>query len=112
MFEAIKAKKDAEYARKKHFCATSDPVEILIDRLPASSSERERKPIQITLPDGTVKEGTSCETSPMAIAMGISKGLAERTVIAQVNGELWDLDRPLEESCKLELLDFEHEKGR
>ena len=48
----------------------------------------------------------------MAIALGISKGLAERTVIAQVNGELWDLDRPLEESCQLELLDFEHPKGK
>lgn len=47
----------------------------------------------------------------MAIALGISKGLAERTVIAQVNGDLWDLDRPLEQSCKLELLDFEHPKG-
>jgi threonyl-tRNA synthetase len=43
--------------------------------------------------------------------MAISKGLAERTVVAQVDGELWDLDRPLEKSCKLELLDFEHEKG-
>lgn len=76
-----------------------------------ASTERERKPIEITLPDGTVKEGTSYETSPMAIALGISKGLAERIVIAQVNGDLWDLDRPLEESCKLELLDFEHPKG-
>lgn len=47
----------------------------------------------------------------MAIALSISKGLAERIIIAQVDGELWDLDRPLEGSCKLELLDFEHEKG-
>jgi hypothetical protein len=29
----------------------------------------------------------------------------------QVNGELWDLERPLEGSCKLELLDFEHPEG-
>ncbi len=34
-----------------------------------------------------------------------------RTVIALVDGELWDLDRPLEKSCKLELLDFEHSEG-
>jgi hypothetical protein len=24
---------------------------------------------------------------------------------------LWDLERPLEKSCKLELLDFEHPEG-
>lgn len=27
-------------------------------------------------------------------------------------GELWDLDRPLEYSCSLELLDFESEAGK
>lgn len=47
----------------------------------------------------------------MAIALGISKSLAEKTIIAKVNDDLWDLDRPLEGSCKLELLDFEHPKG-
>lgn len=29
----------------------------------------------------------------------------------QVDGELWDLERPLEQSVKLELLDFEHPEG-
>jgi hypothetical protein len=28
-----------------------------------------------------------------------------------VDGELWDLDRPLENSCKLELLVFNHSEG-
>lgn len=35
-----------------------------------------------------------------------SQGLADNTVIAKVNGVLWDLDRPLEENCSLELLKF------
>ena len=30
----------------------------------------------------------------------------------KVDGELWDLERPLEKSCKLELLDFEHPEGK
>jgi len=30
----------------------------------------------------------------------------------QVDGVLWDLERPLEKSCKLELLDFEHPEGK
>ena len=29
----------------------------------------------------------------------------------KVDGELWDLERPLEKSCLLELLDFEHPEG-
>lgn len=29
----------------------------------------------------------------------------------QVDGELWDLERPLEKSVKLELLDFENPEG-
>ncbi|KAG8851649.1 threonyl-tRNA synthetase [Tulasnella sp. 330] len=71
-----------------------------------------RQEISITLPDGTVKRGTSWETSPMDIAKEISKSLSERVVIAKVEGELWDLERPLEASCKVELLDFEHPEGK
>lgn len=29
----------------------------------------------------------------------------------QVDGSLWDLERPLEKSCKLELLDFDNPEG-
>jgi threonyl-tRNA synthetase len=33
--------------------------------------------------------------------------------VARVDGEaLWDLERPLEKSCKLELLDFNDEQGK
>ncbi|CAO3587892.1 unnamed protein product [Absidia cylindrospora] len=48
----------------------------------------------------------------MSIALGIAKSLAERTVIAKVDGEVWDLERPFEASCALELLDFEHPEGK
>ncbi|GAA5824918.1 hypothetical protein JCM3770_002293 [Rhodotorula araucariae] len=71
-----------------------------------------REPITITLPDGSTREGTSYETSPMSIALAISKGLADKTVIAKVDGELWDLERPFEKSASLELLDFEHPEGK
>ncbi|KAF8717288.1 Threonyl and Alanyl tRNA synthetase, partial [Rhizoctonia solani] len=71
-----------------------------------------REPITITLPDGSTKEGKSWETSPMSIAAQLSKSLSERVVIAKVDGNLWDLERPLEKSCSLELLDFEHPEGK
>ncbi|XP_046441414.1 threonine--tRNA ligase 1, cytoplasmic-like isoform X1 [Daphnia pulex] len=69
-------------------------------------------PIQITLPDGKIVEGNSWRTSPFDIASGISAGLAENTVIAKVNGKLWDLDRPLEDSCTLQLLKFDDEDAQ
>jgi hypothetical protein len=47
----------------------------------------------------------------MDIAKEISKGLADRIVIAKVNDSVWDLERPLEGNCSLELLDFEHPEG-
>ena len=47
----------------------------------------------------------------MDVAKEISKGLADRIVIAKVDGGVWDLERPLEKSCSLELLDFEHPEG-
>ncbi|THH20468.1 hypothetical protein EW146_g914 [Bondarzewia mesenterica] len=71
-----------------------------------------REAIIITLPDGSERKGTSWETSPMDIAKEISKSLSDRLVIAKVNDTLWDLERPLEASCKLELLDFEHPEGK
>lgn len=73
---------------------------------------QEREPIQITLKDGSVKDGVAWETTPMDIAKGISQGLSQRIVIAKVDGELFDLLRPLESSCKLELLDFEDPDGK
>ncbi|KAF8685176.1 Threonyl-tRNA synthetase [Rhizoctonia solani] len=75
-------------------------------------SAQPREPITITLPDGSTKEGKSWETSPMSIAAQLSKSLSERVVIAKVDGNLWDLERPLEKSCSLELLDFEHPEGK
>lgn len=75
-------------------------------------AKQPRETIQIQMPNGSSKEGKSWETTPAAIAREISKSLFERTVIARIDGELWDLERPLEKSCKLELLDFEHSEGK
>ncbi|XP_042216054.1 threonine--tRNA ligase 1, cytoplasmic-like isoform X2 [Homarus americanus] len=70
------------------------------------------EPIQITLPDGAVKDGKSWITTPYEVAQGISQGLAENTVVAKVNGIVWDLDRPLEQDCKLELLKFGDDEAK
>jgi threonyl-tRNA synthetase len=81
----------------------------------ADIAAKPREPITITLADGSIKQGTSWETTPADIAKGISNSLLKRTVVAKLNGDpeqLWDLERPLEKDCKLELLSFEDELGK
>ena len=75
-------------------------------------AKQPREEIEIEMPDGGKRKGQSWETTPGSIAREISKSLFERTVISRVDGELWDLERPLEKSCKLELLDFDHPEGK
>lgn len=78
----------------------------------AEIAKKERLPIKITLKDGKVIDGTAWETSPADIAKDISKSLLDRIVISKVNGELWDIERPLEADVKLELLDFENDEAK
>ncbi|XP_075215792.1 threonine--tRNA ligase isoform X2 [Lycorma delicatula] len=68
--------------------------------------------IKVTLPDGKEIEGQSWRTSPFDIAKGISQGLANSAVIAKVNNVLWDLDRPLEGNCSLQLLKFDDHEAQ
>ncbi|XP_066566691.1 threonine--tRNA ligase 1, cytoplasmic isoform X2 [Amia ocellicauda] len=82
------------------------------DALMAERAAKESKPIKVTLPDGKVVEAESWRTTPYQIASGISQGLADSTVISKVNGEVWDLDRPLECDCSLQLLKFDDEEAQ
>lgn len=89
---------------------------VLWDKLKAEYegmvSAKDSAEITVTLPDGKEVTAQSWRTTPYQIAQGISQGLADNTVIAKVNNELWDLDRPLESDCKLELLKFDHPEGQ
>ncbi|TKC37461.1 hypothetical protein EI555_020489 [Monodon monoceros] len=82
------------------------------DSILAEKAEKDSKPIKVTLPDGKQLDAESWKTTPYQIACGISQGLADNTVIAKVNKVVWDLDRPLEEDCTLELLKFEDEEAQ
>jgi len=62
--------------------------------------------------DNKVVEGLSWKTSPSDIAKQLGpKSWTDSLVIAKVNGVLWDLERPLEENCSLELLSFNDDEG-
>ncbi|HLK19573.1 MAG TPA: threonine--tRNA ligase [Bryobacteraceae bacterium] len=59
--------------------------------------------ITVTLPDGSQKPAPA-GSSPMDIAKSIGQRLADDAVVARVDGQLWDLTRPLEGDAKLEIL--------
>jgi len=70
------------------------------------------EPIAITLPDGSVKPGVKGVTTPLDVALGISKGLAAAVVVSLVDGATWDVFRPLEGDCHLKLCTFDDAEGR
>ncbi len=59
--------------------------------------------IDITLPDGSLKQ-VPAGTTPFDIAKSISPRLADDAVVARVNGEFFDLTRPLEGNASLQIL--------
>ena len=80
------------------------------DKLYAAAMPRE--PITITLPDGRTVDGTSWETTPFQVADSLAKSLAQNAIISKVDGTtLWDLHRPLEKSCNLQILDWDSEEN-
>jgi threonyl-tRNA synthetase len=101
----------------------------------------ENRPIKIELPDGKVKDGKAFQTTPLDIAQSISKGLADTVIVAKLiyrepiaslkqcvaadNDDsdqeevatseasvLWDVTRPLEGSCRMELLKFDDDVAK
>ena len=67
--------------------------------------------INITLPDGSTKQVES-GTSAMDIAMDISEGLARNVLSASVNGEVWDVNRPITIDSTLTLHTFNDKEGK
>jgi threonyl-tRNA synthetase len=59
--------------------------------------------LHITLPDGSVKD-VPTGTTPLDVARQISTRLADDAIVARLDGNLWDLTRPLESDAKLEIL--------
>lgn len=67
--------------------------------------------INITLPDGSVRQYDKGITS-MQIAQSISEGLARNVLAAEVNGQVWDASRPIEEDSSIKLLTWNDANGK
>lgn len=66
------------------------------------------EPIKIKLQYGRVYEGRAWQSTPNQVYKENNKYALKQAIVAKVNNELWDLNRPLESDCQLELLTFEN----
>ena len=67
--------------------------------------------IKITFPDNSVKEFEKGITA-LQIAQGISSRLAKEVLAATVNGETWDLMRPINDDATVNLLKWDDDEGK
>jgi len=67
--------------------------------------------IKITLPDGAIREYPEGSSS-LDVAKSISEGLARKVLAASVNGEVWDITRPIQKDSTLKLLTWNDSEGK
>ena len=67
--------------------------------------------IKITFPDGSVREYNEGVTG-LQIAESISSRLAQEVLACGVNGEIYDLGRPINEDAEFVLYKWEDEQGK
>ena len=67
--------------------------------------------VKITFPDGSVKEFES-GINGLEIAKSISPKLAKEVLSISVDGEIWDLTRPIDKDAEIKLFTWEDEEGK
>ncbi len=67
--------------------------------------------VKISLPDGSIREFPS-GVKGSAIASSISEGLARVALAIEVDGEVWDLARPIEKDSSIKILTWNDQKGK
>ncbi|MFW5792739.1 MAG: threonine--tRNA ligase [Bacteroidota bacterium] len=67
--------------------------------------------IKIILPDQSVKEFPQ-GINGLDIAKSISEGLARNVLSISVNGEVWDLNRPIDKDSKIKLHTWDNKEGK
>ncbi|HEX5170040.1 MAG TPA: threonine--tRNA ligase [Cyclobacteriaceae bacterium] len=67
--------------------------------------------IKISFPDGNVREYES-GVKGLDIASSISEGLARNALAIEVNGEVWDLSRPIKKDASIRILTWNDPTGK
>ncbi len=66
--------------------------------------------VKLTLPDDSIREFPEAITG-LGLAEDISKSLAKKVVAIDVDGDLWDLTRPIEKDAKVRLVTRDEPEG-
>lgn len=90
----------------KSFGYTGDRKLVTGNKQPVTSNM-----INITFPDGAVRQYEK-GISALDIAKSISEGLARKILAANVNGQVWDATRPINEDASLNLLTWNDKDGK
>ena len=67
--------------------------------------------MNIKFPDGSVKQ-YEAGTTPLQVAESISPRLAQDVLAATVDGEEWDLTRPIDHDAEIKLFKWDDEEGK
>ena len=67
--------------------------------------------IKITLPDGSVREFPKGVTG-LQVAQNISEGLARNALSVEVNGEIRDLTRPIDDDSTVKIFTWNDKGGK
>lgn len=67
--------------------------------------------IKISLPDGSVREYPQ-GVKGIEIAKSISEGLARNALSLEVNGEIWDLSRPIDKDSSIKIFTWNDKGGK
>jgi threonyl-tRNA synthetase len=67
--------------------------------------------VNISLPNGAVKQYAGGVTA-LEVAQGISQGLAQKAISARVNGAVVELNRPINQDAKVEILTWDDPDGK
>jgi threonyl-tRNA synthetase len=67
--------------------------------------------IKLTFPDGTIREIDKGVTGK-EVAQGISQGLAREALAVEVNGEVWDLERKINNDATFKILKWDDDGGK
>lgn len=73
-----------------------------------SLTTKQKEAIKIDFQYGQTFEGVSWQSTPYEVFRETNKHALKQAIVARVNNELWDLNRPLETDCQVELLNFDN----
>ncbi|CAN9513630.1 unnamed protein product [Ophioblennius macclurei] len=75
----------------------------------ARAVDTSEKPLSIRLADGRTIKGAAGVTTPLSVAQSVR---VKGALVSRVNGELWELGRPLTSDCEVQLLGFDTVEGK